>query len=275
MTSATDRMKGRTARQRVGVISQFRPWPKMVGWYDPLQLIRTGIDVLISSIFGQYADSRAAMRPETGAADATAPFDYTVDDAGVPRRELWIDYVSDLGDGWHSTYNVAYTVSRPVLSPTDPSGHEAAHQLPRANVMIFGGDEVYPVASRAGYQDRLVRPYEAALRDSVAPHPHLFTVPGNHDWYDNLVAFTRLFCVGRWFAGWQTKQRRSYFALKLPYRLVAHRRRRTARLRHRHSSARVFQGDRRADGTGRPDHPMRPGAALDLRQGVRQVRRQL
>jgi len=83
--------------------------------------------------------------------------------------------------------------------------------------MIFGGDQVYPVASRQEYQNRLVRPYEGALRDSASPNPHLFTVPGNHDWYDNLVAFTRLFCVGRWFAGWRTRQRRSYFALKLPF----------------------------------------------------------
>jgi hypothetical protein len=45
----------------------------------------------------------------------------------------------------------------------------------------------------------------------------VYAVPGNHDWYDNLVAFRSLFCTGRWFAGWRTKQRASYFALKLPH----------------------------------------------------------
>src|SRR3982074_2280746 len=45
-----------------------------------------------------------------------------------------------------------------------------------------------------------------------------FPVPGNHDWYDSLVSFTRLFCQRRWFAGWKTRQNRSYFALRLPHR---------------------------------------------------------
>ena len=47
--------------------------------------------------------------------------------------------------------------------------------------------------------------------------PHVFALPGNHDWYDSLVAFTRLFTARPWFAGWRTRQSRSYFALKLPH----------------------------------------------------------
>ena len=66
------------------------------------------------------------------------------------------------------------------------------------------------------YEQRLVQPYEAALRRTEAPHPHLYALPGNHDWYDGLAAFTRLFCARRWLAGWQTRQSRSYFALRLP-----------------------------------------------------------
>ena len=58
--------------------------------------------------------------------------------------------------------------------------------------------------------------YETALRTTVAPHPSVYAIPGNHDWYDSLVSFTRLFCSGRWFAGWRTKQTRSYFAARLP-----------------------------------------------------------
>ena len=48
-------------------------------------------------------------------------------------------------------------------------------------------------------------------------------LPGNHDWYDSLVAFQKLFFThifnGRTFAGgWRTRQKRSYFALKLPHK---------------------------------------------------------
>ena len=44
----------------------------------------------------------------------------------------------------------------------------------------------------------------------------MFATPGNHDWYDGLVSFLRLFCANQWIGGWRTRQRRSYFALKLP-----------------------------------------------------------
>ena len=94
--------------------------------------------------------------------------------------------------------------------------------LPRGDVLVFGGDEVYPTPSREEYQRRLVAPYAAAFGDDrPAERPHVYAVPGNHDWYDGLSAFTRLFCSdigGRRFAGWWTRQRRSYFVLKLPHR---------------------------------------------------------
>jgi hypothetical protein len=83
---------------------------------------------------------------------------------------------------------------------------------------VMGGDQVYPFASREGYKERLVDSYACALPHTGPPHPVLFALPGNHDWYDGLVSFTRLFCQGRWIGGWQTVQRRSYFALKLPHR---------------------------------------------------------
>jgi hypothetical protein len=86
-------------------------------------------------------------------------------------------------------------------------------------VLVLGGDAVYPTSSRAAYEQRLVGPYRTALAASKPPHPAVFALPGNHDWYDGLVAFTRLFCTERerWFGGWETKQRRSYFVLRLPH----------------------------------------------------------
>src|SRR5262249_57844977 len=45
----------------------------------------------------------------------------------------------------------------------------------------------------------------------------VFAIPGNHDWYDSLVSFTRLFGSKAKFAGCRAPQSRSYFALKLPH----------------------------------------------------------
>ena len=196
----------------------------MVGWYDPGQLARTGVKVLVSTLFGQNADFRL-MEALAAPADAPDVYDHTAlwaddgqggerIDPTTPRPSIWIDYVADVGDGWDSTYAIAFQLAQPTLEVVDSRGMKVVTQ--RGDVLVFGGDEVYPTASRADYQARLVNPYEAALRETTAPHPHAFAVPGNHDWYDSLVAFTRLFCGGRWFGGWKTQQARSYFAIKLP-----------------------------------------------------------
>lgn len=189
----------------------YTPAP-MVDWYEPGQLVRTGISTLISTIFSRNADQRLL---EALKADPIEYFDYSVDDGNAERREMWIDYVADAGDGFNATYAVASAIAHRALDVTDPTG--AVHSTRRGRVLVFGGDLTYPVASRDAYERQLVMPYEQALQYSRAPHPDVYAIPGNHDWYDSLVAFTRRFCSKRWFAGWRTQQRVSYFALQLPH----------------------------------------------------------
>src|SRR5207253_2712653 len=137
-------------------------------------------------------------------------------DCAKPRDEIWFDYVADTGDGWNSTYAIAYHLTQPSL---DLNAHAPEDgKTKRGEILIFGGDQVYPSADRATYQKRLVVPYQSALAKSKPPQPFLFATPGNHDWYDSLVAFTRLFCATDPFAGWLTRQTRSYFALRLPHK---------------------------------------------------------
>ncbi len=187
---------------------------KMVGWYDPLQLLQTAQQVAVSSVFGQYSDHRLVevLAVHKQPVDY---HDYTKKEDGREREEIWIDYVSDTGDGWDSTYAIAYYASQPSLSVTESDG-QAYHTRP-GSILILGGDEVYPTPSRKEYNARLVCPYEIAQKKTSPPHPHVFAIPGNHDWYDGLVAFTRLFLCKDWFAGWKCPQQRSYFALKLPH----------------------------------------------------------
>jgi Calcineurin-like phosphoesterase len=196
-----------------------------VCWYAPLQLLRTGRLIAIATVFGRHADPRLAaatthvgsdQRVAPGAA-AFAPHDYS--DREAP---FWIDYVSDTGDGWDATYTVAYHVAQDELTlcvgERLSHGAEPVH-TERGRILIFGGDEVYPTASLEEYETRLVLPYEYAFPETAGSgreRPHVFAIPGNHDWYDSLVSFTRLFCWRRRFAGWEAPQLRSYFALKLP-----------------------------------------------------------
>ncbi len=179
----------------------------MVNWFEPLKLVAIGARAVISALFGQYADKReiqAALKAQT-------KFDYS------EGNEIWFDYVADLGDGWDSTYTVAKLLAEPRLSVTD--SNNTVTQTERGRLLIMGGDEVYPDATRTNYRNRTVAPYRSALpwvEEQSAPH--LFTLPGNHDWYDGLTSFTRLFCQERWIGGWKTQQSRSYFALQLPHR---------------------------------------------------------
>lgn len=232
----------------------------MVGWYDPGHLLRTGWQVLASTVFGAYADQRLVRAAVAGPAcyfDCTGNQVKAIDlPPGSSRRlrqspeqreaaqrnaqvtdvpvqvteatqDFWFDYVSDVGDGWDPTYAVAYELSKDDLLQGKADIPEGG--LRRGRVMVFGGDQAYPAAGLQAYEERLDIPYKTAAvtlaaqlaQKGVARPVHggaLFAIPGNHDWYDGLSAFSHVFCSRRDIAGRKTLQTRSYFALKLPGR---------------------------------------------------------
>src|SRR5215510_9465811 len=124
---------------------------RMVDWFSPVELGRTGIGALLAEVFGAYGDK------------------LEIEGVGQPT--------------------------------------------PRADVLVLGGDQVYPSATRDNYRDRMAGPYAAALPAVSGHTPVLFAIPGNHDWYDGLTSFTRQFCQRRTIGAWQTEQFRSYFAV--------------------------------------------------------------
>ncbi|UGA47782.1 metallophosphoesterase [Bradyrhizobium quebecense] len=197
--------------------------PTMAGWFEPGLLIKLLWRVVVSELFGQYADRRlivAALDPVSAdelvkrakqfmpGGDNAEVWDFAPKDGAV-----WIDYVADLGDGFDSTYAMACLLARDELT----FGQE---KLPRGQLLVMGGDEVYPNASAEAYRDRLRTPYEWAYPDSnpkLLKGPPVYVLPGNHDWYDGLVQFLALFCRREHLhlGGWRSHQRRSYFALQL------------------------------------------------------------
>jgi len=183
----------------------FEPKP-MVQWFDPVILLDAALRVVLAGVFGAYSDKR-----EMQAAIESPTHEYGPGDDGA----LWIDFVADLGDGFDSTYALASLLARQRLQLADGDG---LLDLPRGRVLVMGGDQVYPSPTREDYENRFRGPYTAALPWAPpASGPDLFAVPGNHDWYDGLTNFGRFFCGGRRIGGWQTRQRRSYFALRLPH----------------------------------------------------------
>ena len=181
-----------------------RVYLPMVRWYSPRQLVGTVVDVVQSILVTRIIDPRAIV-PE---APAAAPY------LGLPKDQLWFDFVADTGDGWNSTFSVARTLAREQLTVCDPAMKR--HTLPRAHALVLGGDLVYPTPRNDNYETRLFGPFEEAL-DKAPDDPVVFAIPGNHDWYDGLTAFRSTFCIpDRRFAAWQTKQTRSHFAAALP-----------------------------------------------------------
>jgi hypothetical protein len=101
--------------------------------------------------------------------------------AGVPR-DLVVDrtdlaepsflVMGDTGEGDASQYA--------VVPPLLTAGKET-------DLLIIASDVIYPAGELGHYSDRFFRPY----RDYPAP---IYAVPGNHDWYDGLTGFMRVFC---------------------------------------------------------------------------------
>ncbi|MZF84149.1 metallophosphoesterase family protein [Streptomyces sp. SID5643] len=52
---------------------------------------------------------------------------------------------------------------------------------------VLASDVIYPVGSADDYDTKFFRPY----RDYPAP---IYAIPGNHDWYEDLGGFMRVFC---------------------------------------------------------------------------------
>lgn len=199
-------MNGRRLREHADELG-FTP-QEQTRWLAPKELARTTVKVVLALVFAGYADKR-----EIQGALPAGPLEAPLGEPGA--QEIWIDYVADLGDGFDATSSVAWTVAAEKILLDVPGA--AQSPLSRGSLLVLGGDETYPVASAAGYEDKFKGPYRSAL-PTADDRPLLVALPGNHDWYDGLTAFLRTFTQQRPVGGWRTRQARSYFVVRLPQR---------------------------------------------------------
>jgi hypothetical protein len=213
---------------------------KPVSWLSVPQLLHTSLEVAQATSFAKYADRREAMAssPREFYQLLTTVRTRSGDVLEVPAAAdatVWVDYVADTGDGFDATYATARCLAGGVA--LGPEGRP-----PQADLLVLGGDEVYPVASAAEYESRLTSVLRrASHRAGVTHRPPVLALPGNHDWYDGLAAFRRVFCESRLrrdgasdvedhpdapltrvqkagrddVGGWGAFQSRSYFAVQL------------------------------------------------------------
>jgi hypothetical protein len=109
------------------------------------------------------------------------------------ERDVWIDYVADTGDDASVSAAVAQLIfgEYELMDPDQPGSYLKA---PRGDILLFGGDTAYPVATVEEINNRVVVPFNRVL-DQVGDGEQrvLLGIPGNHDWYDGLDGFARLF----------------------------------------------------------------------------------
>jgi hypothetical protein len=196
-----------TPKSRIELYTQ----EPMVNWLDFGQLLDAGIRAAVASTFGTFSDSRLIQ--------AALNLPASKPPLAIDKKDtIWIDYVADTGDGWNSTYSVAWSISQESLSIPGVD-----RPLPRGDLLVFGGDQVYPTPAGNGYRTRFLDPYCSAFPADIPPRemtpddPMLLAIPGNHDWYDGLAGFTQVFCGRQPIGRWQTVQHTSYFAVKLPH----------------------------------------------------------
>ncbi|GEK01763.1 metallophosphoesterase [Streptomyces sp. 1-11] len=140
-----------------------------LSWLDPRVLWAARNGVLASWFGDPTGRTRGRLVAEQEAAGA--PADKVVR-RDVPDRFSFL-VLGDTGEGGASQY------------ATVPGLLEAGRDTEFA---VIASDVIYPVGSADDYGVKFFRPYE----DYPAP---IYAVPGNHDWYEDLGAFMRVFCA--------------------------------------------------------------------------------
>ena len=117
------------------------------------------------------------------------------------REEVWFDYIADTGDdpmvmeklaGWMARDYDADSLERECLEVGERIA-EPHPALPRGAFLFVGGDTAYHVADETTLRHRFVEPFERASQGRVWADRPVYAIPGNHDYYDHLVGFNRLF----------------------------------------------------------------------------------
>ncbi|WP_433336765.1 metallophosphoesterase family protein [Spirillospora sp. CA-294931] len=136
-------------------------------WRRPTVLWSSRNDV-IARLFGDPSNG-IRRRCVAALADRGTRAAFTIP---LQREAFSFLLMGDTGEGDQSQYAVVPPAMR-VGEDTD--------------FMVVASDVVYPTGTAEDYEAKFFRPY----KDYAGP---IYAVPGNHDWYDGLRGFLRVFC---------------------------------------------------------------------------------
>ena len=208
-----------------------------------------------SAVFGNYADKRELQKV----------FDSSliVDAASRPAARRRARTSGSTTSPTSATASTRRTRSAALMAQPRCAVEGIDARAAARAMLVLGGDEVYPTASTRAYEDRTVGPYRSALPSGRRPSRCMFVLPGNHDWYDGLTAFLRLFTQDRLDRRLAHRAEAQLLGRAAAAPLVAGRPRQPARLLLRRPAAEVLRGDpHRQPAAGRQRHRVRGHAGL-------------
>lgn len=195
-------LEPRGDRQEPLVFRQGAHPPYGIRWYGITSLFGHLRNFVARAIATESVDTRDWMRPNSPdglltstvriLAPGTPAKGGTTSLTEVLGRAIWLDFVADTGDD----RDVSAAVGAMLAATYDVEGPDGGRLLlPRGDLLVFGGDVSYPVATADEIYKRLVLPWNEQLRKVGASSKKrvVLGVPGNHDWYDGLDGFGRLF----------------------------------------------------------------------------------
>ncbi|MEW2423006.1 metallophosphoesterase [Streptomyces nigra] len=144
------------------------PGGRKLSWLDPRMLwaARNGV---LASLFGDPT-GRTRGRWVAQRTAAGAPADKVIRRDDPDRFSFLV--IGDTGEGDDPQYAVVPGLLK--------EGRDT-------RFAILASDVIYPVGGADDYGPKFFRPYQ----DYRAP---IYAIPGNHDWYEDLTAFMRVFC---------------------------------------------------------------------------------
>jgi hypothetical protein len=183
-----------------GTFRRGRTAPKAVPWFGIRSFYGHLWHLVASAIATQDIDSRDWMHADSPAG-LTKSVARTIDgeaNEGAPsvtealERDVYIDFVADTGDDVEVSRAVAELVASEYELPS-PDG-QGTCVVPRGDILLFGGDTAYPVATSTEIEARLLRPWNEVFADRYDGKTRaLLGIAGNHDWFDGLDGFARMF----------------------------------------------------------------------------------
>ncbi|OUC87342.1 metallophosphoesterase family protein [Streptosporangium minutum] len=152
----------------IGAFKDLRPSKESFTWLSPRTVWKSRNEVLA----GLFGDPSGQVRARWTASQRERGVDPSFRIPMDVGPEFSFLVLGDTGEGDASQYAVI-----PGLLKLGAD----------TSFAVIASDVIYPTGSGNEYEDKFFRPY----KDYRAP---IYAVPGNHDWYDGLGGFMRVFC---------------------------------------------------------------------------------